>query len=123
MEWLYVTAALTALLMVLVLVTGRGAAEGTADEIPPPPHPAPQAPLSVEQLRTVRFSAALRGYDRREVDALLDVAASGLESGGPWVERVREARFPVTLGGYRMDEVDRVLASLERGTSPSRGSG
>ena len=42
----------------------------------------PERELRADDLRTTRFSLALRGYRMSEVDALLDRAASAWESEG-----------------------------------------
>ncbi|MDO5493054.1 MAG: DivIVA domain-containing protein [Nesterenkonia sp.] len=121
MEWLYVVAVVLVGLIVMVLVTGRGASAGTEDEIPGPPRPLPHRAASPEALRDVRFTRAPRGYSPEAVDDLLDEVVAAMRSSGSRApgppkgsagELVRGARFPVTLGGYRMDEVDTVLAGL-----------
>jgi DivIVA domain-containing protein len=61
-----------------------------------------------------RFPVAMRGYDRRQVDALLDRIASadrlGAAEGTPITpDEVRASRFDVVLRGYDRRAVDAVL--------------
>lgn len=79
MMWLF--AVLAVLLMGAVAVVAAGRGEPLADAYDDRPDALVPAdrPLAADDLRTVRFSLALRGYRMSEVDALLDRLARELE--------------------------------------------
>src|SRR3954454_24880118 len=61
-----------------------------------------------------RYPVAVRGYDRKQVDALLDRIAqaeeNGLEQGQPvTADEVRASRFDVVMRGYDRRAVDTEL--------------
>jgi DivIVA domain-containing protein len=78
-----------AILVVLVmggvaaLAAGRGAPMSEAYDDRPDALVPREGPLRAEDVRTVRFSLALRGYRMSEVDALLDRVARELELAEP----------------------------------------
>lgn len=63
-----------------------------------------------------KFTVTLRGYDRREVEALLAriewtlAGGAGHEAVSP--EDVRDARFATTMRGYDQEEVDQFLEQV-----------
>lgn len=92
-------------------------------------------PISVDEVRMVRFDIVLRGYDRRAVDDLLRECIRELQARAPIAERsgrpranpgwlinwIQNARFSGSGlgGGYDVRDVD---AFLERVVSGLRGS-
>ncbi|WP_430783340.1 hypothetical protein [Actinoplanes sp. G11-F43] len=65
------------------------------------------------------FNPALRGYEMRKVDAVLDRAVKALASGSPSQRAsaqaaLRAADFPIALRGYVRDEVDDAVRELLR---------
>ena len=66
---------------------------------------------------TTTFDLALRGYDRQQVDHLLERAEHALAS-DRWYERkpvldaLRSANLQQRLRGYDRDQVDRVIQEL-----------
>ncbi|GAA2366690.1 DivIVA domain-containing protein [Dactylosporangium salmoneum] len=63
------------------------------------------------------FAVVLRGYDPREVDALLVPAVAALESGSEQVRAeaaaaLRRANLPVVLRGFDRAQVDGAIAGL-----------
>jgi DivIVA domain-containing protein len=79
MTWFF--ALLVVLLMGAVAVVAAGAGGSMAEVYDDRPDSRVQAdgPLTAEDLRTVRFTTALRGYRMSEVDALLERLAFELD--------------------------------------------
>jgi DivIVA domain-containing protein len=79
MTWFF--AVLVVLLMGAVAVVAAGAGGSMAEVYDDRPDSRVQAdgPLTAEDLRTVRFTTALRGYRMSEVDALLERLAFELD--------------------------------------------
>ena len=80
MMWLFAVLVVLVLGGVAVLAAGRGTPMAEVyDDRPDATVPA-DGPLSAADLRSVRFSLALRGYRMSEVDALLDRLAREREA-------------------------------------------
>jgi DivIVA domain-containing protein len=80
MMWLFAVLIVLVLGGVAVLAAGRGTPMAEVyDDRPDATVPA-DGPLSATDLRSVRFSLALRGYRMSEVDALLDRLAREREA-------------------------------------------
>ena len=64
----------------------------------------------------VRLPVALRGYDRAQVDALLERITATLHHGrwGLTADEVRRARFDIVLRGYEQRAVDELLQEAIR---------
>ena len=84
MMWLFAILIVLALGGVAMVASGRGGSMAPAyDDRPDLALPADR-PLGAQDLRTVRFPLALRGYRMSDVDALLARLATELEDGtGP----------------------------------------
>jgi DivIVA domain-containing protein len=77
--WFFATLIVLAMGGIAVVASGRGTPMAEVyDDRPDAAVPA-SGPIAAEDLRTVRFSLALRGYRMSEVDALLDRLARQLE--------------------------------------------
>lgn len=64
---------------------------------------------------TARLPVVLRGYDRRQVDALLKRISQALNGGTPIsVDEVQETRFDVVLRGYDTRLVDELVRECIR---------
>lgn len=64
---------------------------------------------------SARLPVALRGYDRNQVDALLQRISQALDGGRPVsADEVRAARFDVVLRGYANRAVDELLCECIR---------
>lgn len=84
MMWVFAIMIVLVMGVIAMLAAGRGEPMGRAyDDRPDAVVPADR-PLVAEDLRTVRFSLAVRGYRMSEVDALLDRLAR--EMGGEVAE-------------------------------------
>lgn len=71
------------------------------------------------------FSSALRGYDIRQVDQLLETAERALASGREQdresaQKALRAAEFPQRLRGYDRAQVDRFIDDLIRKLGATR---
>lgn len=84
MEWFFAVLAVLVLGTVAVVAAGPGGHLREVYDDRPDARVQAEGPLSAVDLRTVRFSTALRGYRMTEVDALLDRLATELQ--------VRESR-------------------------------
>ena len=79
MMWLFAVLIVLAMAGVAMVASGRGGSMApTYDDRPDLALPEGR-PLAAEDLRTVRFSLALRGYRMSDVDALLARLATELE--------------------------------------------
>jgi DivIVA domain-containing protein len=68
------------------------------------------------------FTVVVRGYDRAEVDAVVDRMTSALTSNDPSRKaalgrELRETRFTIRLRGYDRAQVDDFLRSMIAGLS------
>lgn len=70
--WFFAVLVVLLLGGVAVVAAGRGGSMAPAYDDRPDLVLPPEGPLSSDDLRTVRFSLAFRGYRMSEVDALLD---------------------------------------------------
>jgi DivIVA domain-containing protein len=83
MMWFFAVLIVLALGGVAVVAAGTGAPLARVyDDRPDAVVPA-DGPLTGADLRTVRFSTAVRGYRASEVDALLDRLATQLDGSAP----------------------------------------
>ena len=83
MMWVFAAMIVLAMGAVAMLAAGRGEPMApTYDDRPDARVPADR-PLRAEDLRTVRFSLALRGYRMSEVDALIERLADEMASREP----------------------------------------
>jgi len=81
MTWFFAVLVVVVIGGVAVVATGRGGALAeTYDDRPDARVPA-DGPLTAQDVRTVRFGTALRGYRMSEVDALLARLAAEMETG------------------------------------------
>ncbi len=86
MMWVFAVMIVLAMGAVAMLAAGRGEPMApTYDDRPDSRVPADR-PLRAEDLRTVRFSLALRGYRMSEVDALVERLAAEMASREPSVQ-------------------------------------
>lgn len=79
MEWVFAVLIVLALGVVAVLASGRGAGPA-GPEHDRVPVELPVGRIGADDLRTVRFPLAVRGYRTADVDALLDRLAEQLQS-------------------------------------------
>ncbi|HSJ20179.1 MAG TPA: DivIVA domain-containing protein [Nocardioidaceae bacterium] len=95
MTWFF--AVLVVLLMGAVAVVAAGAGGSMAEVYDDRPDSRVQAdgPLTAEDIRTVRFTTALRGYRMSEVDALLERLATELDEARADAARADAARANV----------------------------
>lgn len=92
MTWFF--AVLIVLLMgaVAVVAAGRGGTMAEVYDDRPDSRVQAERPLSAEDVRTVRFTTAFRGYRMAEVDALLERLAAELDAAqGPREPRQEES--------------------------------
>ena len=81
MTWFFAVLIVVVMGGVAVVATGRGGSMAeTYDDRPDARVPA-DGPLTAQDLRSVRFGTAVRGYRMSEVDALLDRLAAEMEHG------------------------------------------
>jgi DivIVA domain-containing protein len=92
MTWFF--AVLVVLLMGAVAVVAAGAGGSMAEVYDDRPDSRVQAdgPLTAEDVRTVRFTTAFRGYRMSEVDALLERLAIELDAVRTEAARIEAAR-------------------------------
>lgn len=81
MTWYYAIVVVLVLGGVAVLAAGRGGAMGEVERRTP--HRLPEGDLGADDVRSVRFTSAARGYRMDEVDALLDRLATQLDAADP----------------------------------------
>jgi DivIVA domain-containing protein len=100
MTWFF--AVLVVLLMGAVAVVAAGAGGSMAEVYDDRPDSRVQAdgPLTAEDIRTVRFTTAFRGYRMSEVDALLERLATELDE----ARREQAQRRERTATPERSDE-------------------
>ena len=83
MMWLFAILIVLVMGAIAMIASGRGGSmEGPYDDRPDLALPADR-PLGAQDLRTVRFPLALRGYRMSDVDSLLERLASELEDSSP----------------------------------------
>ena len=98
MMWVFAVLIVLAMGGVAMLAAGHGEPMAPAyDDRPDAVVPADR-PIAARDLRTVRFSLALRGYRMSEVDALLQRLARELE------QRERDASEPADEGVREHDD-------------------
>ncbi len=78
MTWLFAVVVVAVIAVVAVVATGRGGAMSEAYDDRRDVRVQADGPLTAEDLESVRFTTALRGYRTSEVDALLDRLAAEL---------------------------------------------
>lgn len=93
MMWFLALLAVAVLGVVAVVAAGRGGHLAEVYDDRPDSRVQAEGPLRAVDLRTVRFSTALRGYRMVEVDTLLDRLAAELE--------LRESERPPEQGRSR----------------------
>lgn len=71
-----------------------------------------RASVTGDEVRRCEFHEALRGYDPRQVDALLDQVAVALDAGRPVAALVAAPALRRRLRGYRTTDVDGLLERL-----------
>ena len=79
MMWLFAVLIVLAMAGVAMVASGRGGSMAPAYDDRPDLALPEGRPLAAEDLRTVRFSLALRGYRMSDVDAVLARLATELE--------------------------------------------
>ena len=79
MTWLFAVLVVLAMGGVAMVASGRGGSMAPAHDDRPDLALPEDRPLRADDLRTVRFPLALRGYRMSDVDALLDRLATELE--------------------------------------------
>ena len=79
MMWLFAILIVLAMAGVAMVASGRGGSMAPAYDDRPDLALPEGRPLAAEDLRTVRFSLALRGYRMSDVDAVLARLATELE--------------------------------------------
>jgi DivIVA domain-containing protein len=79
MTWVFALLVVAVLGAVAVVATGRGGGLAEVYDDRPDAQVQADGPLTAGDLRSVRFSTALRGYRMAEVDALLDRLAAELD--------------------------------------------
>lgn len=79
MTWFFAVVVVAVMGGVAVVASGRGGALAEPFDDRPDARVPADRPLSAQDLRTVRFSTAFRGYRMAEVDALLDRLAAELD--------------------------------------------
>ena len=72
MTWLFAVVVVAVIAVVAVVATGRGGELAPAYDDRRDVRVQADGPLTAEDLATVRFTTAFRGYRMSEVDALLD---------------------------------------------------
>jgi DivIVA domain-containing protein len=77
--WLFAVLVVLAMGAIAVVAAGRGTPMAPAYDDRPDAIVPTDGPLRSDDLRTVRFSLAFRGYRMSEVDALLDRLAAEME--------------------------------------------
>ena len=83
MMWVFAILIVLAMGAVAMLAAGRGEPMAPAYDDRPDASVPRDRPLRADDLRTVRFSLALRGYRMSEVDALLDRLATEMAATEP----------------------------------------
>ena len=79
MTWFFAILIVAVLGVVAVVAAGRGGSMAEVYDDRPDARVQADGPLTASDLRTVRFSTALRGYRMSEVDALLARLSAELE--------------------------------------------
>ncbi len=79
MTWFLAVLIVLAIGAAAIVATGRGGGLGPAYDDRPDVRVPADRPLTGEDLRTVRFNTAVRGYRADEVDALLERLADQLD--------------------------------------------
>jgi DivIVA domain-containing protein len=74
--------------------------------------------MSGADIRAVRFSQSLRGYNIKDVDEFLELVAQEVDAGRWPASLIESAKFRKTLRGYRISEIDRYLSNLSHGAPP-----
>lgn len=106
MMWFFAALIVLAMAGVGLLAAGRGTPLAPAyDDRPDALVPA-AGPLGAEDLRSVRFSLALRGYRMSEVDALLTRLASELERRDAQATQATETAMEPTGGKTTAADVE-----------------
>ena len=106
MMWFFAALIVLAMAGVGLLAAGRGTPLAPAyDDRPDALVPA-AGPLGAEDLRSVRFSLALRGYRMSEVDALLARLASELERRDAQATQATETAMEPTGGKAAAADVE-----------------
>ena len=80
MTWLFAVVVVAVIAVVAVVATGRGGEMAPAYDDRRDVRVQADRPLTAEDLATVRFTTAFRGYRMSEVDALLDRLMTELEA-------------------------------------------
>ncbi len=83
MTWFFAILVVVVMGVVAVVAAGRGGSMAEAYDDRPDAQVQADGPLTVADLRRVRFTTAFRGYRAAEVDALLDRLATELDAGAP----------------------------------------
>ena len=78
MTWFFAFLIVAVMGVVAVVASGRGGSMAETFDDRPDSRVQADGPLTAEDLRTVRFSTAFRGYRMSEVDSLLDRLAAEL---------------------------------------------
>ncbi|HSE72637.1 MAG TPA: DivIVA domain-containing protein [Nocardioidaceae bacterium] len=79
MTWFFAVLIVLVMGAVAVVAAGRGGTMSEAYDDRPDARVQADGPLTAQDLRTVRFSTAFRGYRMSEVDALLDRLIAEME--------------------------------------------
>ncbi len=87
MMWVLAVVAVAVMGAAAVVAAGRGGSMSEVFDDRPDARVPADGPLTGEDLRRVRFAAAIRGYRMAEVDALLDRLAAELDRGAQDPER------------------------------------
>ncbi len=97
MMWFFAILVVLVMGGVAALAAGRGAPMSQAYDDRPDALVPKDGPLRAQDVRTVRFSLAFRGYRMSEVDALLDRVAAQLEAAdAPPADREARGDEPTT---------------------------
>jgi DivIVA domain-containing protein len=77
--------------------------------------PNAQAPITPMEIRKMTFPKMLRGYQRHEVESMLNAIATRIEHGESIsATELNEAHFPLSFNGYEVQNVDAFLDRLGR---------
>jgi len=71
--------------------------------------------MSGADIRAVRFSQSLWGYNIKDVDEFLELVAREVDAGRSPASLIERAKFRQTLRGYNISEIDQYLSNLSSG--------
>ncbi len=94
MMWVFAVLIVLAMAAIAMLAAGRGEPMAPAYDDRPDARVPDDRPLSAQDVRTVRFPLAFRGYRMAEVDALLERVAAEMEERAARSEEHEEPREP-----------------------------